>query len=284
MGKYKLCLVYSSNFYKPILKQTFNTIEEIDDFSAQYESEKELRNDKEISKKINQIQNENWKYIATIKEIEKQNGKIAIVDLENEEFSYFKPLYKDKIGLKSPKKLSSTIINALKEENNGKILSDFFEKFKRYLNTEYTRISGIFKFNDIIKYVDTPKKNREILAYKNMIDIIKVTINHYLDKEKDFITESAYIYQRKMLDYLSCTEYIKNLKVRNTKKISKSKINKEKSKEIIEEAALYRKLVEEAYNASLERGEEPNLLGIYVGKYKEELDRLNYFYDKKRRK
>ena len=284
MGKYKLCLVYSSNFYKPILKQTFNTIEEIDDFSAQYESEKELRNDKEISKKINQIQNENWKYIATIKEIEKQNGKIAIVDLENEEFSYFKPLYKDKIGLKSPKKLSSTIINALKEENNGKILSDFFEKFKKNLNTEYTRINGIFKFNDIIKYVDTPKKNREILAYKNMIDIIKVTINHYLDKEKDFITESAYIYQRKMLDYLSCTEYIKNLKVRNTKKISKSKINKEKSKEIIEEAALYRKLVEEAYNASLERGEEPNLLGIYVGKYKEELDRLNYFYDKKRRK
>lgn len=284
MGKYKLCLVYSSNFYKPILKQTFNTIEEIDDLSAQYESEKELRNDKEISKKINQIQNENWKYIATIKEIEKQNGKIAIVDLENEEFSYFKPLYKDKIGLKSPKKLSSTIINTLKEENNGKILSDFFEKFKRYLNTEYARISGIFKLNDIIKYVDTPQKNREVLAYKNMIDIIKVTINHYLDKEKDFITESAYIYQRKMLDYLSHTKYIKNLKVRNTKKISKSKINKEKSKEIIEEAALYRKLVEEAYIASLERGEEPNLLGIYVGKYKEELDRLNYFYDKKRRK
>ena len=284
MGKYKLCLIYSSNFYKPILEQSFNTISEIDDITAQYKSEKELRNDQVMSKKINRIQNENWKYITSIKEKEKWDGKIAIVDLENEEFSYFKPLYKDKIGLKSPKKLSSTIINTLKYENDGKLLSKFFEKFMKVLNTEYARISGIFKFNSIIKYIETPASNREIIAYKNMMDIIKLTITYNLNKEKDETKERDYIYQRKMLDYLSSTEYIKNLKIKNTKKITKSKINKEKSKEIIDENTLYRKLIEKAYNDQLERGENPNLLGIYEDEYKDELERISYFYDKKRRK
>ena len=284
MGKYKLCLIYSSNFYKPILEETFNSISEIDDITAEFESEKSLRADKEMFKKINKIQNENWKYITAIEDKQKQNGKIAIVDLESEEFSYFKPLYKNKIVLKSPKKLSSSIINALKNENDGKVLSRFFDKFKKYLNTEYARISGIFKYNDIIKHTEVPETSREKIAYKNMLDIIKLTITHQLDKEKDSMKESVYIYQRKMLDYLGETEYIKNLKVRNTKKIEKGKINKEKSKEIVSEADLYRKLMEQAYNDSLERGEEPNLLGIYDEKYKEELERLNYYFDKRRRK
>lgn len=282
MGKYKLCLIYSSNFYKPILDKEFSSTEEIDDITSKCKDEDELRKNSEIEREIVKIKNENWRYITSIKENEKRNGKIAIVDLENKNFTYFKPLYKDKIGLKSPKRLTSSIINSLKNENNGKVLSEFFEKFKNELNTEYTRINGVFKLNEYLRNINTPKTPKEKEAYKTMMNIIALTLKHNINKKSDTVPERVYKSQRRMLDYLEKTEYIKNLKVRDTNKIKKGKLNKEKSKKISIEQ-LYNDLVRRAYEASLESGEEPNLLGIYKGKFQKELDDLNWFCYGKRR-
>ena len=43
MVQYKLCLLYSSRNYLPLLNKTFTSFEEIDEYTTKFASEKALR-------------------------------------------------------------------------------------------------------------------------------------------------------------------------------------------------------------------------------------------------
>ena len=99
MVQYKLCLLYSSRNYLPLLNKTFTSFEEIDEYTTKFASEKALResNVDNLKDKIISIMDTNYRYIQAIKSTEARNGKIVIVSIEeNNEISYIKPLYKNK--------------------------------------------------------------------------------------------------------------------------------------------------------------------------------------------
>ena len=129
MVQYKLCLLYSSRNYLPLLNKTFTSFEEIDEYTTKFASEKALResNVDNLKDKIISIMDTNYRYIQAIKSTEARNGKIVIVSIEeNNEISYIKPLYKINEGLSSPKRLINSITGMLKEENN--IVKEYVKK------------------------------------------------------------------------------------------------------------------------------------------------------------
>ena len=282
MARYKICLICSSNFYRPIIDTDFNLLKEIDTITEQFENEEEFRKDPKVAQRIKDIKNINESYFKKISDPKRKEGIIGIIDLDREDFTYVKPLFKENNALKSPKKLVSTITTVLKKENNGKYISKIFNTFRDIFNTEFTRISGIFNIKNFLEKVEEPITEREKKAYSNFYDLLKITLNHKLDKDNDTIQERNYYDLRRIYDFIKDSFYIKNLRIKNSNKNSKAKINRKKSAEIVTEEMLYRKLMEEAYNDSLERGEEPNLLGIYDEKYRKELEKISWYYHGKR--
>ena len=282
MARYKICLICSSNFYRPIIDTDFNLLKEIDTITEQFENEEEFRKDPKVAQRIKDIKNINESYFKKISDPKRKEGIIGIIDLDREDFTYVKPLFKENNALKSPKKLVSTITTVLKKENNGKYISKIFNTFRDIFNTEFTRISGIFNIKNFLEKVEEPITEREKKAYSNFYDLLKITLNHKLDKDNDTMQERNYYDLRRIYDFIKDSFYIKNLRIKNSNKNSKAKINRKKSAEIVTEEMLYRKLMEEAYNDSLERGEEPNLLGIYDEKYRKELEKISWYYHGKR--
>ena len=282
MARYKICLICSSNFYRPIIDTDFNSLKEIDTITEQFENEEEFRKDPKVAQRIKDIKNINDSYFKKISDPKRKEGIIGIIDLDREDFTYAKPLFKENNALKSPKKLVSTITTVLKKENNGKYISKIFNTFRDIFNTEFTRISGIFNIKNFLEKVEEPITEREKKAYSNFYDLLKITLNHKLDKDNDTMQERNYYDLRRIYDFIKDSFYIKKLRIKNSNKNSKAKINRKKSAEIVTEEMLYRKLMEEAYNDSLERGEEPNLLGIYDEKYEKELEKISWYYHGKR--
>ena len=282
MAKYRLCLICSSNFYRPIIDTDFNSLKEIDKITEQFENEEEFRKDPKVAQRIKDINNINDSYFKKISDLERRKGTIGVIDIDRETFTYVRPLFKENNALKSPKKLVSTITTVLKKENNGKFISKLFYMFRDIFNTEYTRISGIYSTKYFLEKVDEPITEREKQAYSHFYDLLKITLNHKLDKENDTMDDRNYYDLRRIYDYIRDSVHIKNLRVKNSKKNSSAKVNRKKSSEIVTEEMLYRKLMEEAYKDSLDRGEEPNLLGIYDEKYKKELEKISWYYRGKR--
>ncbi len=282
MAKYRLCLICSSNFYRPIIDTDFNSLKEIDKITEQFENEEEFRKDPKVAQRIKDIKNINDSYFKKISDPERRKGTIGVIDIDRETFTYVRPLFKENNALKSPKKLVSTITTVLKKENNGKFISKLFYMFRDIFNTEYTRISGIYSTKYFLEKVDEPITEREKDAYSHFYDLLKITLNHKLDKENDTMDDRNYYDLRRIYDYIRDSVHIKNLRVKNSKKNSSAKVNRKKSSEIVTEEILYRKLMEEAYKDSLDRGEEPNLLGIYDEKYKKELEKISWYYRGKR--
>ena len=200
MGKYKLCLVCSSNFYKPLIDNEFNSIEDIDDFTEQFKNEDGFRNDPVMSKKLAKIYNDYYYYFAKIPDKVRKKGTIAIVKLDEKDFLYVLPAYKDNNGIRSPKKLANVIISTLKKKNNGKYLTEFVGNYKRYFNTEYTRISGIKRYKSILETVDEPITEEECEAYKKLLALMKFTIMLNIDQKNDTVKERPYFAYRKMYD------------------------------------------------------------------------------------
>ena len=87
MVQYKLCLLYSSRNYLPLLNKTFTSFKEKkeDHKNISFNMEKRLINyiDKNnLKDKIISIMDTNYRYIQAIKSTEARNGKIVIVSIE----------------------------------------------------------------------------------------------------------------------------------------------------------------------------------------------------------
>lgn len=295
MGKYKLCLVCSSKFYKPIIDREFTSLREIDEITEQFKNEEEFRNDPEIKKTIDTIKRTYDFYFRKIDDPTKKNGKIGIVDIEKIEKPYISPLYIENNSLESPKKLIKLILDTLKEENSGKYIVNFLDEFRERFNTEFATISGISSFKGQLEYVNEPKTKSQIYAYKRLLEIIKVTIKNGWKKETDELDENRYFKLRKMYDSIKDKTYLKNLCIKKLIRNKKMKANKKKSKEIIEtskpvkaktrqelEEDDYKRLMDKAYKDAIEEGRDPSFFDIYDDRYKDELEIINTYYHSKR--
>lgn len=208
MVQYKLCLLYSSRNYLPLLNKTFTSFEEIDEYTTKFASEKALResNVDNLKDKIISIMDTNYRYIQAIKSTEARNGKIVIVSIEeNNEISYIKPLYKINEGLSSPKRLINSITGMLKEENNIPLLDQFLRKFNDNFMTTYNIYTNHLPRlkKDLTFYHNTsPETEREITCYKKILSIIKETLKIGYSKECDSISEDKKYKLRLMHNYL----------------------------------------------------------------------------------
>lgn len=297
MARYKLCLICSSKFHKPIINKEFTSLREIDEITEQFKNEEEFRNSPEIKQVINSIKRAHDYYFNKIEDPVKKNGKIGIVDMSKQDSPYISPLYIQNNSLQSPKKLIKLITSTLEEENSGKYIANFINKFNDKFNTEYTRVSGIYKYKKQLEYVNEPKSKSDIYAFKTLLEIIKLTLKHGLDKEKDEIDEEKYFELRRIYDFIKDKTLLKNLSIKKLIKNKKMKTNKEESKKIVEESIPvkkeikeeqesddYRRLIEKAYNDSLKEGKNPSFFDIYDDRYKDELETINMYYHDKRGK
>ena len=286
MKKYKLCLFYSTRVHAKLIDKDFTDLRDIDQITEKFETEEKFRNDPAIKNKIDEIQVACHNYIEKIKSSKAKRGRVAIVEEENKEVRYIKPLYKVSKRYSSPKRLINSIIKRLKDENDIKLLSSFLLNFRSTFYTPFNQYRGINKMKNSLYYGGNihPVGKKEQEYYNKVLSMMKETLEFGLNKVDDTIKEEKYFLLRIMSDYLDNHIYNDRVRIidKDIEELENSKLNKEKSKMISSEDELYRNLIERAYQASLEKGEEPNLLGIYDDEFKDELNRIKIFLYEKR--
>ncbi len=288
MKKYKLCLFYSTRVYAKLIDKEFTDLKEIDKITSNYDTEESFRNDLSIKERIDNIQASLYGYIMSIKSNKAKKGRVAIIEEEDKNVRFIKPLYKVSKRYSSPKKLINSIIKRLKEENDIKLLSGFILNYRSTFYTPYNQYRGINKMKNSLYYGGNihPVGKKEQEYYNRVISLIKETLEFGLDKVEDKINDDKYFLLRIMSDYLDSHIYNDRVRIndKDIEELEHSKLNKEKSSEITNEDMLYRRLMEKAYNDALEEGRNPSLLDIYNDEYQEELNSIKYFLLKRKDK
>ena len=230
MNKYSLCLFYSWDLYQNLLEDEFDDFRDIDKITIAYQNEKEFINNKNIKEKISNIQNKNASYLSLLSNKSEKKGRIAIVKKVNNRVLFIKPLYKMDQSYQSTNKLTNSIIERLKSEEDIVLVSKFLSNFKTTFYTELNLYMGLNRLKNYLVYQAGSKisSRKEKDYFEKIIRIISATIQ--LPNNNDIDLDKLFLYRR-MSTFLD--SQIQNdrliISYENITKLKKAILDKEKS-------------------------------------------------------